>query len=59
MPSLNEETRMSDRKNTPSIPARRRTLFTLAALGAGLSGGLATRIAQAADAPKTLRIGYQ
>ncbi|CAL8479021.1 aliphatic sulfonate ABC transporter periplasmic binding protein (plasmid) [Caballeronia sp. S22] len=59
MPSINEELRMSDRKNTPSLPARRRTLFTLAALGAGLSGGLAGRIAQAADAPKTLRIGYQ
>ena len=50
---------MSDRKNTPFVPARRRALFTLAALGAGLSGGLASRIAQADDAPKTLRIGYQ
>ena len=50
---------MSDRKNTSFVPARRRTLFTLAALGAGLSSGLASRIAQADDAPKTLRIGYQ
>lgn len=50
---------MSDRKNASFVPARRRTLFTLAALGAGLSGGFASHGAHAADAPKTLRIGYQ
>jgi sulfonate transport system substrate-binding protein len=50
---------MSDRNLPSFVPARRRTLLTLAALGAGLSGGFAGSLARAADAPKTLRIGYQ
>jgi sulfonate transport system substrate-binding protein len=50
---------MSDKKNTLAAPSRRRALLTLAALGAGASGAFAPGAAQAADAQKTLRIGYQ
>ncbi|SAK67765.1 sulfonate ABC transporter substrate-binding protein [Caballeronia ptereochthonis] len=46
---------MFDLKNA----SRRRALIKLAALGAGASGAFATSGARAADAPGTLRIGYQ
>jgi sulfonate transport system substrate-binding protein len=60
---------MSDHKNAPAVPYRRRTLLRLAALGAGASGAftgtwagsavLLASPANAAEAVKTLRIGYQ
>jgi sulfonate transport system substrate-binding protein len=56
---LNEESRMSDRSLPPFEPARRRTLLSLAALGVGIAGGVGPALVRAADASKTLRIGYQ